>query len=176
MPRGCQRWHRQGGEPRTRSSVGLDDFKTTQLLLFLTTGHDFLPCLALRASGGAKTEQAGEHCITVVSALGASHSVSSLQSPWLAGEAPGGEPPQAPAQPLQGPAAGSSSSRPTPPVGAAAGLRPGSSCLGRQAPGCLLRPGTPQRREGRMRKVGKQGQGCRMGHRLPKGQGAKAKS
>lgn len=159
MPRGCQRWHRQGGEPRTRSSVGLDDFKTTQLLLFLTMGRDFLPCLALRASGGAKTEQAGERCITVVSALGASHSVSSLQSPWLAGEAPGGEPPQAPAQPLQGPAAGSSSSRPTPPVGAAAGLRPGSSCPGCQAPGCLLRPGTPQRREGRMRKVGKQGQG-----------------
>lgn len=61
-------------------------------------------------------------------------------------EAPGGAPRRAPAQPLQGPAARSSSSHPTLPAGAAAALHPGSSCLGRRAPGSLPQPGTPQRR------------------------------
>lgn len=122
------------------------------------------------AQGTGRGEAGGVRRSTVVSALAASRGLSALQSPWPAGEAPGGEPRQAPARPLQGPAAGSSSSRPTPPAGAAAALHPGSSSPGCQAPGCLLRPGTPQGREGGMSKGGKRGKGCRMGHRLPKGQ------
>lgn len=77
------------------------------------------------------------------------------------GEAPGGEPPRAPARPPRGPAAGSSSSRPTPRAGAVAALRPGSSCPGRRAPESLPRPGTPQRGEGRVSEAGREGQGCR---------------
>lgn len=98
--------------------------------------------------------------------------LSSQQSPWPTGGAPGGEPPRAPAQPLQGPAAGSSSSHPTPPAGGAAALRPGSSCLGCQAPGCLPQPDTPQRREVGMSQGERQGRGFRRtGHGLSKGQG-----
>lgn len=58
-PRGGQRGPRQGGHQRTRCPVGLDDFRTAQLRLFLTVERDFLPCLALRALGGARPEGQG---------------------------------------------------------------------------------------------------------------------
>lgn len=150
---------------------GLPDRSASPLL---TVGWGFLPCLALGALGGAMPEWAGDCCSTVMSALDASHSQSTLQRPWPAGEAPGGEPRQAPARPLQGPAAGSSSSRPTPPAGAAAALRPGSSSLGCQAPVCLLRPGTPQRREGGMSK-GNEERAVGWDIDFPKARGTKAK-
>lgn len=57
--RGGQRGPRQGRHQRTRSPVGLDDFRTAQLCLFLTVGRDFLPCLALRALGGTRPEGQG---------------------------------------------------------------------------------------------------------------------
>jgi hypothetical protein len=120
-------------------SLNLEDLKTSQLL------HLLFPTAALTSFPAAR--------------IGENATSDTLISPELhpLGEAPDGVPLQAPAQPLQGPAAGSSSSHPTPPAGASAALHPGSSCLGHQAPRSLLQPDTPQRRKEEMRGGGGKG-------------------